>query len=829
MTKKCSRCGGLATAGTNPLFPERNRCIGCASTTRVSIPVNLERLANIPQSIVDGPAWPIVRPTAQGKALWLHQAHALHELEQGANIVVATSTASGKSLIFQAWTLHRLKQDPEAIALVFYPTKALANDQARRWQECCKSVGMSGDAVGQVDGDVETGRRKGILEHSRIIIATPDVCHAWMLRYSREPAVETSLRRLRVLIIDEAHSYESVFGSNAAYLFRRLTAAALNAGAHKPPQTIAATATIRGPGEHLEKLTGLPFTVITEEENGSPRHSRDLYHMPMDPREGSGETQLAKLVRNIIDNDPQAQVIAFHDSRQGVERIAQMVGRPKEVLPYRSGYLAQDRRDIETQLRNSRIRGVVATSALELGIDMPDLNYGVQLDLPPSRKQFHQRLGRVGRTQPGKFIILAPARRFSTYGETLREYYENSVEPSHLYLENEYINYQQAACLKNELEKSGRDTRLPPEATAWPSGFSDALRNAHGRPPAHLQALSDRRSQSAPQIAHSLRSSGEENLQVIAVSENGQEQTIGHINLTSAMDEAYPGAVYRHRGVPYRVREWARRRRERQAFIRAERLTRPGKGTKPILRRTATLPMDPGCLIQQREMSDGHVTQMKILVTESVEGYEETDVGVVMYRHGETVDPRLSRKQREMPTTAFLLRIGETWFTGDSGESWQARHQIARALRLHLAYQESIALPDLGYQVENIFLGTDEGYVELNDSIVVYDNIHGGMGLVQDLYQDLDRYARNLRTGTENEPGTVYPQYAQELTRWLRQDPEAGKPEARETQLMVAGGENGQPGQDILRAPELHGGRKRDRVPLAGRGDVLGGSGGRGH
>ena len=130
-----------------------------------------------------GPAWPIASTAAKGRALWLHQANALQALEQGKNIVVATSTASGKSLIIRTWTLHRLKQDPEATALVFYPTKALANDQARRWHECCETLKMDPETVGQVDGDVKTDdRRKAVMEQSKIIIATPDVCHAWILQ-----------------------------------------------------------------------------------------------------------------------------------------------------------------------------------------------------------------------------------------------------------------------------------------------------------------------------------------------------------------------------------------------------------------------------------------------------------------------------------------------------------------------------------------------------------------------------------------------------------------------------------------------------------------------
>ena len=782
MPKKCHKCGNPATAGPNPLFPERSRCIRCASLARVDIPVNLERLASVPASIASGPAWRIAQGAARGDALWLHQANALNELESGNNIVVATSTASGKTLIFQLWTLKRLQEEQgRATALVFYPTKALANDQFRRWQECCRTTGIPPETVGQVDGDIPQAQRDAVMKQAKIVIATPDVCHAWMLRKANAPIIRDFLAQLRIIIIDEAHTYESVFGSNSAYLFRRLTAAALYAGAPETPRFIAATATIRTPDLHLEKLTGAPFTVIEEAQNGSPRHSRELFHLPMNPRGGSGEEQMARLVTDIIDNDPEAQVIAFHDSRMGVERIVQKINRPEKVLPYRSGYLAGDRRNIEAQLRDNRIQGVIATSALELGIDMPDLNYGINMDLPPSRKQLHQRLGRVGRSKPGKFIILAPATRFSNYGETLGEYYKNSVEPSHLYLDNEYINYQQAQCLKDELERSRQDSRLLPEHAEWPQGFREGLRNAHGRPPAHLQGLQEERMNTPPQIANSLRSSGEESLRIIAQEENQPGETIGYINIQSAMDEAYPGAIYHHRGVSYKIEAWGRDRETRKPFIKAKRLERTGRRTRPITRHMATIFQDPTRTINRREMRSGHLAEMRIMVTESVEGYEDTDGKPVWYQTEMAQDPRMSRKQREIPTTAFQLRIDEPWFSGPSGEPWQARHQIAQALRLHLAYRQSIALPDLGYRVENIIMETNQGFLDLENSILIHDNIHGGMGLVQDLYRSIERYARSLKVGTSNEPGTVYPEYAEALIRWLERNPdEPGGPTAQE-------------------------------------------------
>ena len=220
---------------------------------------------------------------------------------RGENVVVAT--ASGKSMVFQAWTLHGIKASSEPTTLVFYPTKALANDQERRWLEACELVGLPRDTIGKINGDVGVNQRDPIISWARVVITTPDVCHAWMTR--RE-----FLSRLRN-IIDEAHVYEDVFGSNAAYLFRRLAIAAVNAGNAKPPQFVAATATILSPEEHMRKLTGQEFAVVDESRNGPPRHPRELLYLPLEVGQGGAEDQLAALVAAIIEADSEAQVIAF--------------------------------------------------------------------------------------------------------------------------------------------------------------------------------------------------------------------------------------------------------------------------------------------------------------------------------------------------------------------------------------------------------------------------------------------------------------------------------------------------------------------------------------
>ena len=793
MPTSCSRCQVKpGTAGRGSMPPHASICLGCAAIETLEIPGTLERKGNVPDLITNGPAWASTQDIRQSagtesnpeKSMWLHQARALQELADGKNVGVATATASGKSRVFQLWTLHELMTDPEATALVFYPTKALANDQAYSWNRRCADVGLPGGTVDQINGDVPMKLRDGILNTSRVVIMTPDVCHAWLTRNAETPAVGEFLKGLRVVIIDEAHTYESIFGSNSAYLFRRLITASVTAGNPNPPQYIAATATILEPATHLHRLTGQEFRVIGQEENGAPRFSRTLHHLAYHEQGDwtSPSQQMAELVVNIIDNDPQSQVIAFHDSRQGIERIVQDIGRPDIVMPYRSGYLSEDRFEIESRLRDGKIRAVITTSALELGIDMPDLNYGINLDLPPTRKSFHQRLGRVGRSAPGTFIILAPHTRFSDFGETMKDYYDNSVEPSLLYLDNEYITYQQARCLKNELENSRKDTRALPKHCVWPVGFDLALRNAHGKPPVHLSNINLSTQGQAPQLAHSLRSTGEEELKIFPNVARGERnynsRGIGTISLSAALKEAYPGAVYRHMGQSYNVDEWVRNPQNRQGIIKVTNRRQNQDRTKPMTRHMATLEPDDQHINNTRQVAGGHIHEIMVKITRSVEGFKIGGGNDQYYQELRKTDPRKTRKQMEFPTSGVHIRITEPWFSGDTGWPWQTRFQISEALRLHLAYHRSIPLAELSSMVENIIIKTPRGYYLSDDSILVYDNIHGGLGLVQHLYDELPMYARKLVLPDDQDDdraahsaARVNNDSAKQFLEWLERDP----------------------------------------------------------
>ena len=786
MTLTCRNCGGPATAGEGPREEGRGQCLGCSSVANLEIPESQERRAPVPDDIVQGPAWQMTREAGAGGQLWLHQAEALGALDRGENVVVATATASGKSLVFQSWVLHGIKVSPEPTTLVFYPTKALANDQERRWLEACELVGLPRETVGKINGDVGVNERDPIISRARVVIMTPDVCHAWMTRRADSQGVRQFLARLRNVIIDEAHVYEDVFGSNASYLFRRLAIAAANAGNPRPPQFVAATATILNPEEHMRKLTGQEFAVVNESSNGSPRHPRKLLHLSLQVGRGGAEDQLAALVASIIEADSEAQVIAFHDSRQGIERVAKRIGRA-DVLPYRSGYSPEDRRRIEESLRRNAIRGVIATSALELGIDMPDLNYGVNLYLPQSRKQLLQRIGRVGRSRPGTFVLLAPDSVFAEHGESMETYFQEAVEPSNLYLDNEYIAFQQALCMVSEMKAQATDAMSPPTQCVWPAGFADALRNAHGRAPRHLDDVLQRTAHAEPHLAYGLRNSGEEKLVIYEVDQGSRTRgrKIEEIEVSVAMREAYPGAVYHHQGQTYTVRRWGRDRKTKAPYIYMVPAKNLGSArTKPISRRVVTTGAGGEHVVDRRRYvrRRGEVTQLKLVVTESVEGYLDHQGQIQQYHRLQALDPNRSRKQWDFPSSGVYIRIWEPWFDGDSGEPWQVRHQVADALKAHLAYRRSVALADISTAVDNVFVQTAKGYLLSNNSVLVYDNVYGGLGLTEALWWNLEEYVKQLLRGADRERRrragiNIFPEHVRQLVRWLNEKNDEPEPE----------------------------------------------------
>ena len=530
----------------------------------ITLPERTERRLPAPTAVSSGPASDALMQVSADGSLWSHQSLALERLTAGDNVAIATGTASGKSLIFQTWAFHRLLSDPTSKVMALYPQRALMSDQLLSWRRMAESAGLRREEVDLIDGGVPMDRREGILEKARVVLLTPDVCQAWFMRKIGDSSVGRFLEGLTLLILDEAHVYESVFGSNVAFLLRRLLAAKR---ASMPQsrrtrqnqlQMIAATATIANAEQHLGQLTGLDFHVIGDEENGAPTYERRVLHVE-GPDHGQGhglegEAATANVLSGICGLEKRRRFIAFVDSRQGVERIVQAVGDPG-VKPYRSGFESSDRTAIEQALRNGTLRGVVSTSALELGIDIPDMEIGINLGVPDSRKRFRQRLGRIGRSQPGIFICIAPAYAFKQFGQQLQDYYDCSIEPAHFYLGNRFVQFAHARCLRDEMELLGLDSRRVLTGVQWPEGFSEIVDFARDGWPRDFDAVAQIGG-NAPHFNYPLRQIVEPRFNLILGS-SGLERRIGDIAHHQAIREAYPGGTYRHAGTPYRVSRWS--------------------------------------------------------------------------------------------------------------------------------------------------------------------------------------------------------------------------------------------------------------------------------
>lgn len=708
---------------------------------RIVIAPRPERCLPIPLPYCDGATGEWVREMTGGRPkLWRHQTIALKKVAAGQNVVVATGTASGKSLVFTAPLVHELLTG-SGKAIVFYPQKALGGDQLRRFRTALEKAGLDPGLVGVIHGEIGRAERDRVIKCCKIVLATPDVFHAWFMPQVQSPLIRGFLSQLRFVVLDEAHVFEGVFGSNSAYLFRRLRAAHAQAGGTLGLQWIAASATIEKPDEHLENLVGQPFVYVGEGENGAPFHGLTLLHISGPERGVAAERLLSELCSTIAGKIAPNALIAFADSRQGVEHVAEYIARA-DVVPYRGGYEAEDRQMIEAMLQANELRGVISTSALELGIDIPQLEIGINLGIPQTRKQLKQRIGRIGRAMPGAFAVIAPATAFAQLGGTFREYIEAEVEPSRLYLDNRCIQIQAARCLLEELGNE-EDTQTLPPSLEWPDGFAAMF--AAARPGAirprdldHLLAIGA----DSPHHAFPLRAMRETEYALRSV--RNPSERIGKIDLEKALREAYPGATYYHMRRAYRVAEWRSTAYEHSIMLEP---VKASAITQPLISSTVSVSTAAGELIDHHRLSseDGQIAEILLKVADSVVGYR-CGSAVHLYKDLKQRNWRLRRWTREFASTGVVLQIQQPWFTGISEHALHTRKRVAEAISAVIARDHGIAPSEMRTSHSSIAVYTPSGPRIVNDAIVVFDNVVGGLRLTSPVFSHfgaiLDRLDR---------------------------------------------------------------------------------------
>ncbi len=486
--------------------------------------------------------------------LYSHQARACLQALAGQNTVVVTPTASGKTLCYEIPMLQRLV-DGTGNTLLLFPTKALAHDQYTRAAEALRILGLDEDLVATYDGDTPPARRALVRQRARVLISNPDMLHAGIL--PNHVTWRAFLRGLAYVVLDEMHTYRGVFGSQVAGVLWRLRRLCRFYGS--APRFICTSATVANPAELAEALIGKPASVV--EDNGAPEPPLDiaLYKPPIvDRRLGTRRAaadDARLLVIAMLQNG--LQTVCFTRSRLAVEQmvIALRSAAPalgldaRAIRGYRAGYLPLERREIEAGLRNGQVRCVVATSALELGIDIGGLNACVLLGYPGSTSSTWQRIGRVGRTSEGGLAVLVASG--SPLDQYLLTHPEQMLgaptEAARINPHNLHVRIAQMRSALYELAMPQEEAAHVPSGDAILAGLADSGEVRESDRRWHWSAVR------YPAADVSLRTADARRVEIVTLAANGPESVIGQVEASDAPRWLHPGAVYLHEGRQYLV------------------------------------------------------------------------------------------------------------------------------------------------------------------------------------------------------------------------------------------------------------------------------------
>lgn len=606
-----------------------------------------------------------------------HQSEAIARVLAGKDVVVVTPTASGKSLCYHLPVLQDMLHNPKHRTLYLFPTKALAYDQLALLQRYLGALEI-GQVAATFDGDTPTSARAGIRRSAQLILTNPDMLHAGILP-NHIPWREF-LTNLRYIVIDEVHAYRGVFGSHVANVLRRLLRICQFYGAN--PQFICSSATIANPAELCERLIGRPVSLV--EQSGAPRSRRQLilYNPPLINRElgiRRSALQEARAIANgLLDAD--VQTVVFTLSRPASELLlthlrqdATAAGRePSQVRGYRGGYLPTQRREIEAGIRNGEIRCVVATNALELGIDIGGLDASLLVGYPGTIASTWQQLGRAGRGERlSAGILVATPAPLDQYIITHPDYLTStSPEQALVAPDNLHILLNHLRCAAYELPFQ-RGENYSGENTAELLGI---LAENHELQPAGKVW---RWASQAYPASFSLRTAEGVNVSIIA-QDGDQRQTIGWVDRPSAQRMVHGGAIYVHDGQQYLVDDldWLASVANVHP-VNVDFYTDASQSSQIEVQR----------IVEQVERLDSQLAWGEVLVTNRVTGYRRIKMGSLETLGWGNVD----LPEQQVATTAFWLCLHETlierlrdegWWLGEQvvnrGPSWSVQRDQAR-------------------------------------------------------------------------------------------------------------------------------------------------------
>jgi len=549
--------------------------------------------------------------------LYSHQSEAIARGLAGEHICVCTPTASGKTVIFTSVVVSALKTNPGKKALALYPAKALIHDQVAKWQAISQDRAIK---TCYIHGGVRIAERSDMLKESDVILMTPDVLHAWIMSNLNQPEIQAFLQALDIVVLDEAHIYDGVLGTNMVYLLRRLQAVSA------VRQFMLSTATIGNPDHFAHTLTGQTCRLIEAGQDGSYTPPKKIMVARMGFRHL--EARLKRLIQALATSLP-TPFLVFADSRMRVETLASQVnpgvqesatasGNPL-ILPYRAGYEDADRESIQKALTRGHLAGVVSTSALELGIDIPQIELVINLGIPCDARSFWQRAGRAGRGaregdgKQGIMLLIEFDKPLDTFGG-LEAYLSRPVDSACLYLENEYLQYANVLCAAEEQINCPAAAYKAAVLTSLPERFGQFLENEIN-PTRSIEPELYRLKQEANGGSHRafpLRSGMEK---TYSVQETGSGNRLGTLSYAQLLREAYPGAIYRYMGRSFRVVNI----NHAEADVR---VIRARSSTTQPLRQIRVFPQGTAALCK-RQVAENLIMETRLQVSERVIGFTE--------------------------------------------------------------------------------------------------------------------------------------------------------------------------------------------------------------
>ncbi|KAL8825562.1 MAG: hypothetical protein Q9191_004332, partial [Dirinaria sp. TL-2023a] len=497
--------------------------------------------------------------------IYSHQAEAINNLHDGYNVIVSTSTSSGKSLIYQLPMLHELELDPNSRGMYIFPTKALAQDQRRSMKELLKYIpGLENVLIDTFDGDTAMADRNLIREEGRIIFTNPDMLHITIL--PQEDKWRIFLQNLRYVVVDELHVYNGLFGSHVAFIMRRLRRICAAVG-NRHVKFISCSATVANPEEHMKTIFGVDKIKLTDFD-GSPSGRKEFlcwntpFKDPKDPTSGRADcmAESARLFCQLILRG--VRVIAFCRVRKQCEALitavrneAANLERPDvaaRMMGYRGGYSPQDRRNIEKEMFDGKLMGIIATNALELGVDIGSLDAVITVGFPYTIANLRQQSGRAGRRNKDSLSVLV--------GDCFANDQHYMENPDEIFAKPNcelQVDLQNMLVLEGHVQCAAFEMPIRPDKDSAYFGkqLPEIVEERMVKDPLgfyHCNA----RFRPHPSRCVAIRDTEDGHFAVVDIT-NGRNIVLEEVEPSRAFFTIYEGGIFLHQGHTYLVREFS--------------------------------------------------------------------------------------------------------------------------------------------------------------------------------------------------------------------------------------------------------------------------------